>query len=100
MSVVEIMAATERTDRNAIDQLLFKMGRDGEIKRVRRGIYSLPEEAGKIGKKERNGTQGPEISKLPGNLTNLTDLTGAGEISPEDWTFHLDEATATATRNG
>jgi hypothetical protein len=29
MSVAEIVAASERTDRNAMDQLLFKMCRDG-----------------------------------------------------------------------
>ena len=37
-------------DRNAIDQLLFKMQRDGELVRIKRGVYALPD---KIGKKER-----------------------------------------------
>jgi hypothetical protein len=99
MSVAEIMAATERTDRNAIDQILFKMGRDGDIKRVRRGIYSLPQEAGKIGKKERNGLQPTENAILSGNLTDLTDLTGQCSPCPEDWSFHQeDEASAAAAR--
>ncbi|MEJ2377905.1 MAG: AAA family ATPase [Pseudolabrys sp.] len=52
MSVHEIMAATERTDRNAVDQLLYKMSRDGEIARLRRGVYAVPKDAGKIDKKE------------------------------------------------
>ena len=92
MSVAEIMAATERTDRNAIDQLLFKMGRDGEIKRVRRGVYSLPQEAGKIGKKERNGVQATENAGLSGNLTDLTDLTGGPHgPDPDGWTFNLND---------
>jgi hypothetical protein len=99
MSVAEIMAATERTDRNAIDQLLFKMGRDGDIKRVRRGIYSLPQEAGKIGKKERNGLQPAENTVISGNLTDLTDLTGQCGPSPDDWSFHQeDEPSAEAAR--
>jgi hypothetical protein len=42
MSISEIMAATERRDRNAIDQLLYKMHRDGEVVRVKRGVYGLP----------------------------------------------------------
>jgi AAA domain len=50
MPIAEIMAATERRDRNAVDQLLFKMQRDGDLVRVKRGVYGLP---GKIGKKER-----------------------------------------------
>jgi hypothetical protein len=51
LHISEIMAATERTDRNAVDQLLHKMHRDGELVRVKRGQYSMP---GKNGKKERS----------------------------------------------
>lgn len=50
LPIAEIMAATERRDRNAVDQLLFKMQRDGDLVRVKRGVYGLP---GKNGKKER-----------------------------------------------
>lgn len=53
MSIPEIMVATGRRDRNAVDQLLFKMQRDGEIDRPKRGIYVT----GKIGKKERTEAQ-------------------------------------------
>jgi hypothetical protein len=51
--ISEIMAATGRTDRNAVDQLLFKMQRSCDLARVKRGVYADP---GKIGKKERNET--------------------------------------------
>jgi hypothetical protein len=54
MHISEIMAATERNNRNAADQLLFKMQRDGQLVRIRRGQYALPD---KIGKKERNETE-------------------------------------------
>jgi hypothetical protein len=50
MHISELMAATERDNRNAADQLLFKMQRDGELVRIKRGVYALPD---KIGKKER-----------------------------------------------
>ena len=53
MSIAEIMVATGRRDRNALDQLLYKMQRDGELIRPKRGIYAI----GKIGKKERNEDQ-------------------------------------------
>ena len=49
MSVPEIMTAVQRTDRNAVDQLLHKMTTDGEIQRVRRGVYVIAQETGKIG---------------------------------------------------
>jgi hypothetical protein len=51
LHISEIMAATERSDRNAVDQLLHKMHRDGELVRVKRGQYAMP---GKNGKKERS----------------------------------------------
>ena len=57
MSIAEIMVATGRRDRNAVDQLLFKMHRDGDLTRIKRGVYG----AGKIGKKERNEGQTTEI---------------------------------------
>jgi hypothetical protein len=61
MAVSEIMAATEATNRNAIDILLHKMRVEGQIIRVRRGVYVLPSESGKIGQKERNATTPPKI---------------------------------------
>jgi hypothetical protein len=82
MSVAEIMVATERTDRNAVDQILFKMSRDGDIRRVRRGVYALPQDAGKIDKKERNAMLGAELEGKTENLTYLTDLTGGSDLGP------------------
>jgi hypothetical protein len=73
MHISEIMAGVARSDRNAVDQLLFKMQRDGDIARVKRGVYALP---GKIGKKERYGSQAPAVEAEIGNLTDLTHLTG------------------------
>jgi hypothetical protein len=54
LHISEIMAGVQRTDRNAVDQLLFKMQRDGEITRIKRGVYALPD---KIGKKERSDSE-------------------------------------------
>jgi len=41
MSVSQIMAAIGRTDRNAVDQLLHKMRKAGEIEVAGRGLYTL-----------------------------------------------------------
>jgi hypothetical protein len=43
MHILDVMAATGRSDRNALDQLLYKMLRDGALVRVKRGVYSLPQ---------------------------------------------------------
>jgi hypothetical protein len=80
LSVLEIMAATGRRDRNPLDQLLFKMHRDGELVRIKRGIYADP---GKIGKKERNGTYASEKEGKIINLTDLTHLTGNANVHSE-----------------
>ena len=80
MSVNEIMAATSRGNRQALDVLLFKMKENAEIVWVKRGVYALPQsnlsDAGKIGKKERSEEQDIDIAKENVDLTNLTDLTG------------------------
>jgi hypothetical protein len=41
MSVSQIMAAVERTDRNAVDCLLYKMRKAGDIAVAGRGLYTL-----------------------------------------------------------
>jgi AAA domain len=55
LGIAEIMQAAELANRNAADQLLWKMVRDGDVVRIRRGVYGLPDgsgaEPGKIGKK-------------------------------------------------
>src|SRR5215467_6707517 len=73
LAVSEIMAATGSRNRGATDTLLFKMREGGEINRVKRGIYALSQDAGKISKKERNGHQVTESIDEIGNLTDLTD---------------------------
>jgi hypothetical protein len=76
LAVSEIMAATGSNNRGAMDTLLFKMKESGEVVRLKRGIYALPQDSGKIGQKERIGGQHTEISTLNDDLSNLTDLTG------------------------
>jgi hypothetical protein len=75
-SVSEIMAATGSTGRGAMDTLLFKMKEDGEIVRVKRGVYALSLDRGKIGQKERSEAQIIGRVEENGDLTNLSDLTG------------------------
>jgi hypothetical protein len=53
-AVSEVMAATGSQSRGATDTLLFKMKEAGEIVRVKRGIYAVRKDTGKIGEKERN----------------------------------------------
>jgi AAA domain len=43
MSVAEIMAATERRDRHSTVNLLYKMEREGDVKRAGRGLWASPE---------------------------------------------------------
>jgi hypothetical protein len=76
LAVSEIMAATGGNSRGATDTLLFKMKEAGEVVRLRRGVYALAKDAGKIGQKERNGHQKPGNIDEVDDLSNLTDLTG------------------------
>jgi hypothetical protein len=58
MSPKDIMLAAELTNRNAVDILLFKMAKAGEVEKVGRGLYSIPGKIhtpGKNGKMERSG---------------------------------------------
>jgi hypothetical protein len=81
MHISEIMAAIRRTDRNAVDQLLFKMHRDGDLVRIKRATYAHPS---KIGKKERSEAQAPAKTAEIINLTDLTDLTRGSHPGPRD----------------
>jgi hypothetical protein len=68
LAVAEIVVAAQLRNRNAADILLFRMTTDGEIERVKRGVYGLPgtrakfaaKNTGKIGKKERSHSQTTE----------------------------------------
>jgi hypothetical protein len=81
MHISEIMAAIARSDRNAVDQLLFKMHRDGDLVRVKRATYAHPS---KIGKKERSEGQTTGKTAEIINLTVLTDLTRERDPGPRD----------------
>jgi hypothetical protein len=82
MSISQIMAAVERIDRNAVDQLLHKMRKAGEIEVAGRGLYIL----GKIGapvfaldQSDRQSDQRP----------NLTDRDVAGNLTEESPTVRV-----------
>ena len=79
----EIMVATGRIDRNAVDQLLFRMVKAGDLAKPKRGKYALPS---KIDKKGSSDPQVTGIAKQNTDLTHLTNLTDANHasaISPE-----------------
>jgi hypothetical protein len=86
LGVSEIAQAAELPNRNAADRLLWKMFKDEEVVRVRRGVYSLPDvpqgEAGKVGKKGRNGSEASDVATENDNLTDLTDLTAINGRKP------------------
>ena len=73
LSVPEIIMAAQLRNRNAADILLFKMKGGGEIANPRRGIYCLPEHAGKIGKKERLAAQPSENKDQGADLSGLSE---------------------------
>jgi hypothetical protein len=79
------MAATGSKSRGAMDTLLFKMKKGGEVVPVKRGVYALPQDAGKIAEKERNCDQHTENTRSNGDLANLSDLTavGANDLSDD-----------------
>jgi hypothetical protein len=53
MRVLDLTAATGMV-RNSLEQGLYKMAKSGEIVRVDRGVYSLPQSPNKNDKKIRN----------------------------------------------
>jgi hypothetical protein len=81
LAVSEIMVATGSTNRNATDQLIFKMKEAGEVRRIKRGIYALGKDAGKIGQKERFEGRRPETARENDDLSNLTNLTGGDNLT-------------------
>jgi hypothetical protein len=81
MSVSEIMAATERPDRNSTEVLLHKMERDGEVRHVGRGQWASPGlKTVKIGKKVRNGSQGADNNEENGTGESYQDLNAAETV--------------------
>jgi hypothetical protein len=80
LNVREILHLAEFSSRGAVDVLLSKMVKAGEIERSGRGSYRLPScqsaDAGKIGEKERLGSQATKLIAENSNLTNLIDDLG------------------------
>jgi len=70
----EIMLATDRRDRNSLDQLLFKMVKAGDIEKPARGKYALPS---KIDKKDGSSTQTADVDEESNNLIDLTEPTAS-----------------------
>jgi hypothetical protein len=75
LSVKEIMIDTELGNRNALDILLGRMAKDGEIERVGRGRYGLPSSRGN-GQKERFSSQGTDIASKNEKSDLSQDLSG------------------------
>jgi hypothetical protein len=80
LGVREIMSLAELRSRGAVDVLLSKMAKAGEIERSGRGSYRLPSphssDTSKIGEKERLLSQDTDLQVEKNNLTDLTNLTG------------------------
>jgi hypothetical protein len=74
------MVLAEFGSRGAVDVLLSKMFKVGEVERSGRGYYKLPNskpaEPGKIGEKGRLATDDVVLIVEKSNLTDLTNLTG------------------------
>jgi hypothetical protein len=79
LSVREIMVEAEMLNRNAVDILLSKMAKDGEIVRVGRGRYNLSSKGnGQIGQKERFDSKVTD-SIEKNNPADLSKLDGRKE---------------------
>lgn len=94
MSVAQIMTAIGRTGRNAVDQLLYKMRKAGEIEVAGRGLYTL----GKIGapvSAPDKSDQGPNLTGLdvaaPVAASNLTEESPTVRAQPEDQAAQVQE---------
>jgi hypothetical protein len=86
MSPRDIMLQAQLANRNATDLLLYKMRRHGEIERVGRGMYTLPE---KDGKDRRKDHQVVETSEENADLSNLSDLSGRVGEKDRDQEDHV-----------
>jgi hypothetical protein len=83
MSISEIMAATERRDRNSVDRMLSRMRRAGEVVPKGRGLYTLPDtdplKTGQIGQKEAL-----EVGPGADGVGNVDDFPDAGSDRRSD----------------
>jgi hypothetical protein len=83
MSISEIMAATERRDRNSVDRMLSRMRRAGEVVPKGRGLYTLPDtdplKTGQIGQKGAL-----EVGPGADGVGNVDDFPDAGSDRRSD----------------
>ncbi len=83
MSPKELMLATGIKNRNAIDLLLLKMVRDGQIEKAARGKYAM---SGKIGKKDAAAKQAIDPVtgfSTPAILSDLSSKEEPGDTANE-----------------
>jgi hypothetical protein len=97
LSTTEIAAAAGLANRNAADALLFRMGNDGDIVRLKRGLYCLPNVAGSYAPHDQRKKRKKVRSELKPlkeqqdnppsyDLTHLTqDAGGVRKSPPEDY---------------
>jgi hypothetical protein len=88
MSVTEITAAASMVSRGATDKLLFNMVRDGEVARVKRGVYALPgislsKNTSKNGKKVRSELSTLKNQEDKSSSPDLTVLTACPQHTSE-----------------
>jgi hypothetical protein len=88
ISVSQIMAAVERTDRNAVDVLLHRMRKAGEIEVVGRGLYILGKNVSAPDQSDRQSDQGSNLTGLdvaaPDVAGNLTEESPTVRAQPEE----------------
>jgi len=93
LSTTEIVSHAHLTSRAAADVLLSEMAKDGQIERVKRGVYALP--GTKIAKQDKKGdeygensandhtrpdTRPSNASKAQGEATHTHDPPGHGSV--------------------
>jgi hypothetical protein len=86
LPISEIISLAHLVNRNAADALLFRMVKDGDIERIKRGRYCLPgssedvpENMRKMRKKERSGPKPLNEQVDNGQSNDLTHLTQVSE---------------------
>jgi hypothetical protein len=79
LHVSEIVSLAKLVTRNAADNLLMRMTNDGDIERIKRGVYGLPGHARKnmreVRDKERSEPKPLKEEQDSGRSHNLTHLT-------------------------
>jgi hypothetical protein len=79
LQITELISLAHLVNRNAADQLLHRMVADGDVKRIKRGVYCLPDLAptdpSKKSKKERLEPKPLKEQEDNGQSDDLTHLT-------------------------